>query len=93
MGYANFEGVMRNFRITWSSWLLKAISSSFQLQIMHGLKRWIIDFQSFEMEHVKNGLREVLQKCERRLQLLSLFSSLCFSSLRCSFLACFERIW
>ncbi|RVW79456.1 hypothetical protein CK203_050037 [Vitis vinifera] len=49
MGYANFEGVMRNFRITWSSWLPKAISSSFQLQIVHGLKRWILDFKSFEM--------------------------------------------
>ncbi|RVW66363.1 hypothetical protein CK203_066521 [Vitis vinifera] len=30
-------------------WLPKAISSSFQLQIVHGLKRWILDFQSFEM--------------------------------------------
>ncbi|KAL6335662.1 hypothetical protein AAG906_032844 [Vitis piasezkii] len=37
------------FRITWSSWLPKAISSSFQLQIVHGLKRWILDFQSFKM--------------------------------------------
>ena len=33
----------------------------------------------------------MLQKCERRLQLL--FSSLSFSSLRCSFLAYFERLW
>ena len=40
---------MRNFRITWSSWLTKAISSSFQLQIVHGLKHWIIDFRIFEM--------------------------------------------
>ncbi|RVW61495.1 hypothetical protein CK203_065958 [Vitis vinifera] len=30
-------------------WIPKAISSSFQLQIVHGLKRWILDFQSFEM--------------------------------------------
>ncbi|KAL6332450.1 hypothetical protein AAG906_008054 [Vitis piasezkii] len=29
--------------------LPKAISSSFQLQIMHGLKRWILDFKSFKM--------------------------------------------
>ncbi|RVW83853.1 Retrovirus-related Pol polyprotein from transposon TNT 1-94 [Vitis vinifera] len=43
---------MRNFRITWSSWLPKVISSSFQLQIVHGLKRWILDFQSFEMDIV-----------------------------------------
>ncbi|RVW58680.1 hypothetical protein CK203_102762 [Vitis vinifera] len=51
---------MRNFRITWSSWLPKAISSSFQLQIVHGLKRWILDFQSFEMDKAKiwlNSLR------------------------------------
>ena len=41
--------VLCEFRITWSSWLPKAISSSFQLQIMHGLKHWILDFQSFEM--------------------------------------------
>ena len=27
----------------------KGISSSFQLQIVHGLKRWILDFLSFEM--------------------------------------------
>ena len=31
------------------SCLEKAISSSFQLQIVHGLKRWILNFQSFEM--------------------------------------------
>ena len=76
---------MRNFRMTWSSFLPKAISSSFQLQIVHGLKRWIFDFQSFEMEHVKNGLREVLQKCERRLQLLSFdfFTLLHVASLLC----------
>ena len=41
--------VVRNFRTTWSSWLSKAISSSFQLQIVHGLKRWILNFVSFEM--------------------------------------------
>ena len=38
-----------NFAQAWSSWLLKAISSSFQLQIVQGLKRWILDFLSFEM--------------------------------------------
>ena len=45
--------------------------------------------------HVENGLREVLQKCQRRLQLLSsvfLFASFCFSLLFFAFLlllACF----
>ena len=38
-----------NFAQAWSSCLPKAISSSFQLQIVHGLKRWILDFLSFEM--------------------------------------------
>nr|CAN63061.1 hypothetical protein VITISV_030508 [Vitis vinifera] len=37
------------FAQAWSSCLPKAISSSFQLQIVHGLKRWILDFLSFEM--------------------------------------------
>nr|CAN75826.1 hypothetical protein VITISV_012550 [Vitis vinifera] len=32
-----------------ASCLPKAISSSFQLQIVHGLKRWILDFLSFDM--------------------------------------------
>ena len=35
--------------LAWCSCLLKAISSSFQLQIIHGLKRWILDFLSFQM--------------------------------------------
>ena len=37
-----------HFAHPWSSCLPKAISSSFQLQIVHGLKRWILDFLSFE---------------------------------------------
>ena len=35
--------------LAWCSCLPKAISSSFQLQIIHGLKRWILDFLSFQM--------------------------------------------
>ena len=55
---ANFTqpgGVVRisrccvNFAQAWSICLPKAIYSSFQLQIIHGLKRWILDFLSFEM--------------------------------------------
>ncbi|RVW68543.1 hypothetical protein CK203_063686 [Vitis vinifera] len=38
-----------NFAQAWSSCLPKAISSSFQLQIVHSLKSWILDFLSFEM--------------------------------------------
>ena len=53
--FAQAEGVVRvsrccaNFAQAWSSCLPKAISSSFQLQIVYGLKRWILDFLSFEM--------------------------------------------
>ena len=35
--------------LAWCSCLPKAISSSFQLQIIHGLKSWILDFLSFQM--------------------------------------------
>ena len=38
-----------SFAHLWSSCLTNAISSSFQLQIVHGLKHWILDFLSFEM--------------------------------------------
>ncbi|RVW23878.1 Retrovirus-related Pol polyprotein from transposon 17.6 [Vitis vinifera] len=38
------------FAQAWSGWLPKAISSTFQLQIIYGLKRWILDFLSFEMK-------------------------------------------
>ena len=75
------KGGCAKFSHTWSSCLPKAISSSFQLQIIHGLKRWILDFLSFEMVY---SMWEVLQKCQRRLQLLSsvfLLASLCFSPL------------
>ena len=70
---------MRNFRITWSSLLPKAISSSFQLQIMHGLKRWILDFQSFEMVY---GMQKMdFGKCSKSAKedcsCCPLFSSLC----------------
>ncbi|RVW92475.1 Retrovirus-related Pol polyprotein from transposon RE1 [Vitis vinifera] len=35
--------------LAWSDRLAMAVTSSFQLQIVHGLKRWILDFLSFEM--------------------------------------------
>ena len=38
-----------NFAQAWSSCIPKAISLLFQLQIVHGLKFWILDFLSFEM--------------------------------------------
>ena len=53
--FAQPEGVVQisrccaNFAQAYSSCLLKAISFSFQFQIVHGLKCWILDFLSFEM--------------------------------------------
>ena len=53
--FAQAEGVVRisrccaNFAQAWGSRLPKAISSSFQLQIVHGLKHWILDFLIFEI--------------------------------------------
>ncbi|RVW56744.1 hypothetical protein CK203_095719 [Vitis vinifera] len=57
----SIEGIQRNFAMCLillakfsqcvsSCCLPKAISSSFQLQIIHGLKRWILDFLSFQMK-------------------------------------------
>ena len=83
--------VVRNFRTTWSSWLPKAISSSFQLQIVYGLKRWILDFQTFEMVYsmqkmdfgkCSKSMKEDCSCCPlcfSSLCLLFLFASLCFS--------------
>ena len=48
-GLCEFGRCCANFAQAWSSCLPKAISSSFQLQIVHSLKRWILDFLSFEM--------------------------------------------
>ena len=79
--------VLCEFRITWSSWLPKAISSSFQLQIVHGLKRWILDFQSFEMVY---GMQKMdFGKCSKSAK----EDCSCCPLLHCSFLAYFERLW
>ena len=51
------------FAQAWSSWLPKAIYSSFQLQIVHSLKRWIIDFLSFEMVYSLHHLD--FRKCSK----------------------------
>ncbi|RVW38662.1 hypothetical protein CK203_077558 [Vitis vinifera] len=52
------KGGCAKFSHTWSSCLPKAISSSFQLQIMHGLKRWILDFLSFEMDSKRTSFSD-----------------------------------
>ena len=54
MGWCEFRTRRRccaNFAQAWSSCLPKAISSSFQLQIIHSLKIWILDFLRFEMTY------------------------------------------
>ena len=49
MGWCEIGRCCANFAQAWSNCLPKAISSSFKLQIIHDLKRWILDFLSFEM--------------------------------------------
>ena len=63
-----------------SSCLPKAISSSFQLQIIHGLKRWILDFQSFEMVYSmqKMDLGKFSKSTKEDYSCRPLFSLLCF---------------
>ena len=78
-----------SFAQAWSSFLPKAISSSFQLQIVHGLKRWILDFLSFEMVYsmqkmdfgkCSKSVKEDCSCCPLFSSLL-LFASLWFSLL------------
>ena len=71
--------VLCEFRITWSSWLPKAISSSFQLQIIHGLNRWIFDFLSFEMVYRMQKMD--FGKCSKSAKEDCSCCPLCFSSL------------
>ena len=48
-GFRTLNSGVRNCPSAWCSCLPKSISSSFQLQIIYGLNRWILDFLSFEM--------------------------------------------
>ena len=81
--------IVRNYPSAWCSCLPKAISSSFQLQIVHGLKRWILDFLIFEMVYsmykmdfgkFSKSAKEDCSCCPLFSSLL-LFASLCFSLL------------
>ena len=87
--FAQAEGVVR------ISHKPKAISSLFQLQIVHGLKRWILDFLSFEMVYsmYKMDFWKCSKSAKEDYRCCLLFSSLCFPLLHCSFLAYFERLW
>ena len=99
--FAQAEGVVRlsrccaNFTQAWSSCLPKAISSSFQLQIVHGLKRWILDFLNFEMVYImqKMDFGKCSKSAKEECSCCPLFSSfsLCFSLILFAsllFLAC-----
>ena len=46
---AQHKVLCENFAQAWSSWIPNAISSSFQIQIIHSLKCCILDFLSFKM--------------------------------------------
>ena len=76
----------------WSSCLPKAISSSFQLQIVHGLKHWILDFLIFEIVYSMKKID--FGKCSKSVKedcsCCPLFSSLCLFFLFASllYLAC-----
>ena len=76
------------FAQTQISCLLKAISSSFQLQIIHGLKRWILDMLSFEMVYSMQKWTLVSAPKVRRKTAAAVLYFLhfaCFSSLLLSF--------
>ena len=75
---------LRNFRIAWRSCLQTAITSSFQLQFVHHLKRWTPDFPSFKTTYSMHEMDS--RKYSKYVQ--QLLSSwilhvrfLCFSSL------------
>ena len=101
MGCANFaqhKVSCEIFAQAWISWLPKAISSSFQLQIVYGLKRWILDFLRFEMVYIacRKWTSGSAPKVRKKTAVAVLFASLhfaCFSSLLLFACACFERLW
>ena len=80
--------IVRNYPSAWCSCLPKAISSSFQLQIIHCLNRWILDFLSFEMVYsmYKMDLGKWSKSAKEDYSCcLCFLHSVCFSSLLHSF--------
>ena len=53
----------KNVPSTWSDLLAMAVTPSFQLQIAHHLKHWIVDFLSFEMTYSMHNLD--FRKCSK----------------------------
>ena len=83
--------VLCEFRITWSSWLPKAISSSFQLQIVHGLKR--VRFLTSRALKWYIVCKQWTSESAPKVQKKDAAAVLWFPLLHCSFLAYFERLW
>ena len=76
---AQHKVLCENFAQAWSSCLQKAISSSFQLQIVQGLKRWILDFLSFEMYMAcRKWTSENAPKVRKKTAAAVLFASLLY---------------
>ena len=78
---ADFVAVQKSsFSLEWSACnCYNSFVSTPNCAPFEALDSWLPELWN-GIYHVENGLREVLQKCERRLQLLHFdFSSLCFS--------------
>ena len=79
-------GCCAKFAHAWCTCLPKAISSLFQLQIVHGLKRWIFNFLSFQMVYIMQKMdfgkcsKSVKEDCSCCPLFFSVFL-LCFSPL------------
>ena len=59
---------LRNWPSAWCDWLSIAITSSFQLQFVHCLKRWISNFSSFETTYSMYEMDS--NKCSKSVQQL-----------------------
>ena len=73
---------LRNWPSAWCDWLPMTITSSFQLRIVHRLKRWIADFPRFETAYSMHEMS--FKKCSKsccHLEFFMLDFSLCFPSL------------
>ena len=59
----DFATLCKMLPSAWSDWLAMAVTSSFQLQIVHHLKHWIVDFLRFEMVYSIHQLD--FRKCSK----------------------------
>ena len=59
----DFAALCKILPSTWSDRLAMVVTPSFQLQIVHRLKHWIVDFLSFEMTYSMHKLD--FRKCSK----------------------------